>query len=518
MTSADKEGRRLNWVGGQEREPASGAYVAKVNPSTGAHAYEVADSEFLDVVHSVAAANQVIGEWQKTPARQRAAILRKIADLIDLRSERLVALEVFDLGLPINWVKTQTVPQAAQLFRAYGHMIEQEAEQHESFFRSLDLEAADKAQALTSHQAPMPKTTSASEPPTKASSGLRFQQALPEGMVGLLLPANEALYELSRKLAPALAAGCCVIAKPSHFASSTSLELARLTLEAGLPAGVFNILCGTGEKAGAALIQHPGISVLSLTGSTTTGQQVLQLTSDQFKRWQMSLSGRNPVLVFADANLQTDIAEIVSICFDFHRAVRGSRLFVQETIYQEFLDAFRAEMKSLAIGEPGRASTRLGPLANREDKLRFEAVCKQALEERGKPLLPLDRDLNLPADSRDGFYVAPQAFYDFTLCSSLQQEEIVGPFVTIASFKYQHDAIKHANTSAFGQAAYLFTSSLSKASKVASRLEAGEIYVNSRALRDHSVSSGGLKTSGLGPDSGHELLNFFRRRTQIRFN
>ncbi len=508
---------RLNWIGGEEREPAGRIYVAKFNPVTGEKAYDVTDSEFLDVVHAVAAANRSLGEWQKASAYERAAILRKLANLIVANSEHLAALDTFDLGIPLSWVKTNTMPAAVEVFEVYAQMVEVEAKRHEEFFRSVEQQEQNQNQLAPETQA--------------ENQALQFESFLPEGIVGLILPASEPLYELCRKLAPALAAGCCVIAKPSHRASTSAIEIAKLAVQAGLPPGVFNVICGRGVQAGAALVQHPGISVLSLTGRGVTGQQLLQLTSDQFKKWQMSLNGRNPVLVFADSHWRSSMAEIVSVCFDFQRAIRGSRLFVQETIYQEFIAVLRAEIEGLIVGDPLQTAVRLGPLSSEKDKLRFQAACKQAAEERGKPVLPVDRTVNhtvdhlhstgqavvRPASScSEGFFVAPQAFYDFTLCSPLQQEEVIGPFVTISSFKYQHDAIKQANTSGLGQAAYIFTSSLSKASKVASRLEAGEIYVNSRAHRDHTISWCGIKGSGLGPDGGLGLLNFFRRRTQTR--
>lgn len=477
-------GRLHNWINGERRAPISGTYLLRHDPVNGQALFEVPDSDYLDVVQCVQAANQALAKWRDQSVAARVQVLERIATEIENSGDELARLDSQALGLPLKHAREEAIPQAAEVFRYYSRLLRDD-------------------QVEGSHSG--------------ESGALRVINRLPGGLVGLFLPAAEPLLSAARKIAPALAAGCCVIAKPSKLSPTSALRLAELADTVGLPPGVLNILCGQGLNAGEALAQHPGVPVLSLTGRCETGQKLLQVTSEQFKKWQMSLGGCNSVVVFSDVDLEATIAGITRVCVDFHSPLRAARLFVQAPIYERFLEAFSNELDKIVIGDPQNPDTALGPLPSHAVKEQFQAALNLAIEEKGKPLgIPLVSD-SLAGALAGGNFVRPRAFYDFTLCSTLQSQEVCGPLVLVNSFKYQHEALKHVNNSPLGQAAFVYTPSLSKASKVATRIEASEIFVNSGPRRDPRLSLGPIKGSGLGSDGGRELLHYFSRRTQIRF-
>jgi acyl-CoA reductase-like NAD-dependent aldehyde dehydrogenase len=338
----------------------------------------------------------------------------------------------------------------------------------------------------------------------RVGDGFALQNRLPGNVSAIILPWSDPVFSLCRKLAPALAVGGPVICKPSHLSPSAALRIAELCIEAGLPPGVFNVVCGKREELGSALLEHPGVTLVSFTGTTEAGQKVYAKAAEGFKKVQLSLGGRNPVCVFNDVDLESTAQVVADIMFNFHRLMpeRGSRLFVQETIYKQFLEALKVASLKLTTG----------PLPDESARIRFLAACSQAGSEKGKALFePVE-----PA--KKGFHVSPQAFVDLTLCSTLQQEEIPGPFASIASFKYQHDAVKHANNCPMGYSAYLFMKDEEKALKVAQKVEASRVYINTRAKRVIDAETYPVKQSGFGGDGPEALLDFFSKPNFIFAN
>ena len=477
-----------NFIGGEFVKPAEGKWFVHLNPSTGQPSCEVPDSDFLDIVRAVQAANKAWATWQKVEPAARANHLKSIANLIRERSENLADLQSRDDGSSASFLIQTSLPRAAQVFEYYASvLISSEDTSNQAF-----------AESSVSH--------------------FRFRaHRLSVGVASIITPWSDSFFALASRVAPALAAGNVVIAKPSEFAPESAAAFAQLMKDSGLPSGVFNLVQGRGDRAGRAIIDHPGLSLVSFMGSTEIGREIQKGASEFLKRTHLALGARNPVLIFNDVDLDKTIKSIVDLTLRFNgpTCLRGSRVFVQDGLYDRFLERYKAEVERALKDSAGR---QWGPMIHAESKKRFEAAIDLALQEKGKLLFGgkgLPENLEVPLHG--GYFVKPTAVYDLTLCSTLQQDEIVGPFVSISSFKYQHDAIKHANNSPLGQAAYIFHPDQEKALKIAQKIEAGRVFVNSdsRRLWDPSLSFSGVKSSGLGREGGEAALGFFSRETLV---
>lgn len=469
----------LNFIGGEFIAAREGGSFAHVDPSTGAEDFRVADSGLLDVVFAVQAANKAAATWTKTPDAERAAILSGVARLIGERAELLADAQSRDQGTLLREARSWSVPRARDAFAHHARALAEDAVTPIEF------------------------------------GSIRFRHnRLPVGLVGIVTPWVDALALMAERVSAALAAGNVVILKPSEHAPRTAHLFTEILRDSGLPAGVFNLVQGRGVQAGAALVEHPGISTLAFVGSTETGRLVARVAAESLKRVHLSLGARNPVLVFASCDVARVVPLVARATLGAHprQCWRGSRLFVQDPIYKEFLAAFKTHVEALEIGPAQNESSDLGPLAHTGLAGRFEAVAAQATAEKGKWLFGGQARDGIPGTS----FVSPSATFDFTLCSTLQQDEIIGPMMTIASFKYQHDAVKHANNSPLGRAAYLFEADPEKAEKIAAKIEAGRVFVNSgEPLDDLRVPAGGVKLSGHARENSLELIKFFSRETTI---
>ena len=420
---------------------------------------EGATSGLMDVVAAIQAANKAAPDWAKRTAKERAEILEKIAARIESSSYQLAEMDERETGAPLSVTQSTSITDAAAIFRLHAKWL------------------------LSSEQL------------ARVGPGFGTYNHVPGSVSAIVTPIAEPVFSLARKLAPALAVGGPVIVKPSHLAPSSTLRIAEICIEAGLPPGVFNVLQGSREELGEALLSHPGISQVSFTGSTEAGRKVLVQASEGFKKVQASLGGRNAVCVFGDVDIEQAAQTVADVIFNFHRmpSERGSRLFVQETIYKQFLAALKEAASKLTTG----------PLSSESALRRFTAASAQAGSEKGKLLFE--------ETTNNGLQVSPQAFVDLTLCSTLQQEEVPGPFASIASFKYQHDAVKQANNSPLAQAAYIFMKDEAKALKVAQKIEASRVYINTRATRVLEAETYPVKQSGFGGDGPAALRAFFSK-------
>lgn len=476
--------RLMNYVGGTFVEPAAQKWFSHLSPSTGDRNCEVPDSEFLDVVRAIQAAHKASAGWAQLSPQERAESLNRLADRFESASEELALIQSTDQGMPVQSSKKESLPKVVETFRSYARLILNET-----------------------------------SPSAVSAKSVFYGNRMPIGVVGILTPWSDPLVSLALRVAPALAAGNSVVCKPSEHAPESAQAFAEVVDQAGLPSGVFNLVQGRGESAGRALVQHPGLSTLSFTGQTENGREILRESAEFLKKTQLFLGARNPVLVFGDIDLEKAMPQIVKNCFSFHGQTcqRGSRLFVQENVYKRFLELFEAEAGKMKIGDPASETTQMGPLVSDAHAKKFQSNVSQALAEKGKLLFGGEgAPSGLDPKLQSGFYVRPTAVYDLTLCSTLQQEEVIGPLVTIASFKYQHEAIKQANNSPFGQVAYLYMTDVSKAARVALKLEAGRVFVNAKSpLDDSRLSFGGIKNSGLGRDGAMESIRFFSRETVI---
>jgi aminomuconate-semialdehyde/2-hydroxymuconate-6-semialdehyde dehydrogenase len=454
-----------------------------VNPATGDVIAAVADSDKTDVDAAVAAASEAFPGWRRTPAEDRSNLLMRVADLIEENFDDLASLESEDSGKPVSLARRLDVPRAVKNFR---------------FFATAILHAETKCH------------------PTD-DGALNYTLRQPLGVAGLISPWNLPLYLLTWKIAPAVAAGNCCVAKPSELTPLTASQLGELVREAGIPPGVINIVHGRGVSAGRALTSHPHVPVISFTGGTKTGQDVMALAGPLFKKVSLELGGKNPNLVFADADLEEAVATSIRSSFANQGEIClcGSRIFVERTIYDEFLERFVAQTKKLKIGDPQEPETEVGALISRDHLKKVSGYIELAKEEGGEVLSGGRPPASLPERLRGGSFLEPAVIAGLDVQCRTMQEEIFGPVVTVTPFDSTEEAIAYANGSRYGLSATLWTRDLGRAHRVASAIDSGTVWVNTWLLRDLRVPFGGMKESGVGREGGFESLDFFTEAKNI---
>ena len=475
--------RILNFIDGQFRPPCSGRYLPDVDPATGQVIADIADGGPEDVDAAVAAASRSFESWHKTPAEERSRLLIRVAELIEENFDELARLESEDNGKPIALARRMDVPRAILNFR---------------FFATAILHAETRSH-MTDDRA------------------LNYTIRHPLGVAGLISPWNLPLYLLTWKIAPAIAAGNTCVAKPSELTPLTAVRLAELTVEAGIPPGVVNIVHGLGASAGRALTSHPKVPLISFTGGTKTGADVMTHAGPLFKKVSLELGGKNPNIVFADADLEQAVATSIPSSFSNQGEIClcGSRLFVERTIYDEFLDRFLAATKKLRIGDPQDPSTEVGALVSEAHLRKVEGYVELAKEEGGDILVGGKRPGNLPERVRDGYFLEPTVIAGLDCQRRVMQEEIFGPVVTVTPFDTPEEAIAYANSTRYGLSASVWTRDLQKAHRVAAAVESGTVWVNTWLLRDLRVPFGGMKESGVGREGGFDSLEFFTEAKNV---
>jgi aminomuconate-semialdehyde/2-hydroxymuconate-6-semialdehyde dehydrogenase len=469
--------RLANLIGGELVPPAGGEYLDNVDPATGHVVNEVPCSDQRDVDLAVAAADTAFPGWSRTPAAERSRYLARIADLIEARLEAFAEAESIDAGKPLGLARTLDIPRAAANFR---------------FFATAILHTA-------------------SETHTTDYSALNYTLRRPRGVVGLISPWNLPLYLLSWKIAPAIATGNTAVAKPSELTPTTATMLAEITREVGLPPGVLNIVHGLGPKAGSAIVAHPTVRAISFTGGTVTGAAIARTAAPLFKKLTLELGGKNPTLVFADADLDEHMPTIVRSAFANQGEIClcGSRILVERSIYDRFVDQFVARVRALRVGDPLLSDTDIGAVissAHRDKILGYIALAK---EEGGTIVTGGSAPAKLPARCKDGYFVEPTVVTGLAMSCRTNQEEIFGPVVTITPFESEAEAIALANQSPYGLAASVWTGTLTRAHRVAEAVQCGTIWINCWLFRDLRVPFGGMRQSGVGREGGDEALQFF---------
>lgn len=470
----------LNYINAEFVPAQDGATLAHIDPSSGLAAATLPDSDVLDVVFAIQSANKALAHAVKTASEttisDRSKMLSAIADLIEKRADDFALAQQRDLGTKVAATKKYSVPRAVAEFRHHANLL-----------------------------------TQSEDAAVSEGSSLRFTSRLPIGIVACITPASDPLGNLASRIAPALAAGNAVIVKPSRYTPETAELFARILHEVGVPPGFVSVIQGRGEQAGDTLARHPGVSTIAFVGSSETGRKINAVAAEMLKRTHLALSSRNPVLVFNGVDIPKTVSMILEACLGSHPSIsmRGSRLFIQEAIYKEFLEVLKTQIE---LKQP-----ELGPLMNQKYFAKYQELIDLASKQNGKILIggPGSQKPSKTDDS-GGFFVAPTVIFDLTNCSTLQQEEIVGPFMNATSFKYQHDALKHANTSPYGQVAYVFEADSAKAKRVAAKLEVGQVIINSgEAFADPKVVTEGLKQSGHGFVGGRSLFEFFSRKVSV---
>jgi aminomuconate-semialdehyde/2-hydroxymuconate-6-semialdehyde dehydrogenase len=475
--------RVLNFIDGEFRPPRSGRYLPDVDPATGQVIAEIPDSGAEDVDDAVAAASRAFESWRRTPADERSRLLLRVAALIEENFDELARLESEDNGKAVALSRRMDVPRAILNFR---------------FFATAILHAETRAHATDDR-------------------ALNYTLRHPLGVAGLISPWNLPLYLLSWKIAPAIAAGNCCVAKPSELTPLTADRLAVLINEAGVPPGVVNIVHGTGPSAGRALTSHPKVPLISFTGGTKTGADVMAQAGPLFKKVSLELGGKNPNIVFADADLEQAVATSIQSSFANQGQIClcGSRIFVEQTIYDDFLDRFLAGTKQLRIGDPQDAATEVGALISEAHLRKVEGYVALAKEEKGTILTGGKRPADLPERVRGGYFLEPTVIAGLDGGGRCMQEEIFGPVVTVTPFESPDEALAYANSTRYGLSASVWTRDLQKAHRVAAAIESGTVWVNTWLLRDLRVPFGGMKESGVGREGGFDSLEFFTEAKNV---
>jgi acyl-CoA reductase-like NAD-dependent aldehyde dehydrogenase len=486
----------LNFIGGEWSAPKNNKWLEHRNPASGEIDCRFPDSNIMDVASAIKSSHEAAKSWGKLPVEERALFLDAVAAIIEAEAEKLAQIQSADQGSSL-WQAQESISRGARSFRAQSRLL-----------RTMFVKAV------------------------SGERSLHFTNRQPIGLVGLITPWMDAFAAICARLAPALAAGNAVICKPSRHAPQVAASLAEILNRVSLAQakkgrGIASFIHGKGESVGQALAAHPGITTLSFTGTTDNGRQVALAAAEFLKRTHLSLGARNPMLVFAENPLEQVVEQVIESAFlQSHSPLRGSRLFIQESIYPRFLELFKEATQKLMQSEAeGHAERRLGPLPHFASAQAFHAATELALSERakllfGEELRQARATANEPTFEGRDYFVQPTALFDLTLCSTLQQQEIAGPFVTISSFKYQNDAIKQANTSQFSKLAYVFCSDVSKALRVAKQLEFSQVLLNSGSPGRGQqfvpeVNPVGQKSSGWGGEGSLALFCFFSREGVI---
>ena len=462
-----------HFIDGRHVPAADGATFDIADPVSNQVYAQAAAGGPADIDRAVAAAREAFesGPWPALAARARAKVLNKIADGIEARGERIAAMETFDTGLPITQAKGQAA-RAAENFRYFADVV---VAQHEAAF---------------------------SQP-----GQLGYVLRKPAGVAGLITPWNTPFMLESWKLAPALASGCTVVLKPAEWTPLSASLLPEIMTEAGVPDGVFNIVHGIGEDAGAALVAHPDVPLISFTGETTTGKIIMKSAADHLKGLSMELGGKSPCVIFADADLDAAIDSALFGVFSLNgeRCTAGSRILVERAVYDGVVARLADRAGRVRVGDPSNPTTEVGALVHSEHYARVLDYVAIGVKEGARLVAGGSRPVDLPA----GNYLAPTVFADVKPSMRIFQEEIFGPVVAVTPFDTEEEAIRLANGTKYGLAAYLWTSDLKRAHRVAAAVESGMTWINSHNVRDLRTPFGGVKASGLGREGGQHSIDFY---------
>lgn len=466
----------LNYIGGEFFEPVSGQYFDNYEPAVGNVYSLVADSDQRDVDNAVAAASNAFPAWAGMSVAERSKILLAIADAIEKRLDDLALAESIDNGKPVALARRMDIPRASANMR---------------FFATAALHFSGDAH-LTGNEA------------------VNYTSHSPVGVAGCISPWNLPLYLFTWKIAPALAAGCTVVAKPSELTPMTAFLFAEICREAGLPAGVLNIIQGTGAKAGQAIVEHPDIKAISFTGGTVTGKRIASIAAPMFKKLSLELGGKNPNIIFADCDFESALATSVQSSFANQGEIClcGSRIFVERSVYEKFVTAFVARTQALVIGDPMDAATDIGALVSEAHMNKVLGYIDLAKQEGGTILTG---GVPVRAEGRcsNGYFVSPAVITGLTETCRTNQEEIFGPVVSIMPFDSEEQVVAFANSTPYGLSATLWTQNLNRAHRVAAEIKSGIVWVNCWLFRDLRTPFGGMKQSGVGREGGWDALRFF---------
>jgi 5-carboxymethyl-2-hydroxymuconic-semialdehyde dehydrogenase len=473
-TPAGLPGRLDHFVAGAWSPSADGATFEVIDPVSNQTYARVAAGGAADVDRAVAAAHRAFtdGPWPGMAARPRARVLNRIADGIERLGDRIAELETFDTGLPVTQARGQAA-RAAENFRFFADVI---VAQHEDAFRT-------------------------------GTSQLGYVIRKPVGVAGLITPWNTPFMLETWKLAPSLAAGCPVVLKPAEWSPLSASLLPEIMAEAGVPDGAFNMVHGIGETAGAALVRHPLVPRISFTGETSTGKTIMAAAAPNLKGLSMELGGKSPCVVFADADLERAIDSALFGVFSLNgeRCTAGSRVLAERPVYDAFVAQLAQRAGRIRVGPPSDPATEVGALIHPDHYERVACYVRDGLSEGARLVAGGHRPPHLPV----GNYLAPTVFADVRPDMRVFREEIFGPVVCVTPFDSEADAIRLANATRYGLAAYIWTTDLRRGHRVAHAVDAGMLWLNSHNVRDLRTPFGGVKESGVGREGGQHSLDFY---------
>lgn len=465
-----------NYIGGKLVPPLSGKYLENIAPATGKVYSFIPDSDDRDVELAIQAAKAAFPTWSKADTRTRFRLLMRIADILEQYLEVFAQAESMDSGKTLKLATEVDIPRAQSNFRFFATSI--------IHFPS------------ESHYNP--------------GESINYTLRQPLGVVGCISPWNLPLYLLTWKIAPALAAGNCVVAKPSELTPMTAYLLAQACIKAGLPDGVLNIVHGYGSKAGQALVEHPSLKAISFTGGTETGRKIALTAAYQFKKISLEMGGKNPNIIFADCDFASMMATTIRSSFSNNGQIClcGSRIYVERPIYEQFRDEFVKRTQFLKVGDPKSTITDMGAIVSQQQYEKVLSYIKLAQEE-GATILTGGQAVQLSGELSGGYYIRPTILEGLDISCRTNQEEIFGPVVTITPFDTEEEVLAYANGTQYGLSTTLWTQNLSRANRMAEQLEAGIVWINCWMERDLRTPFGGVKNSGLGREGGFEVLRFF---------
>lgn len=463
-----------NYINGEFADAVSGKVIDNYEPATGAVYSVIPDSDAIDVENAYKAAKEAFPGWKNTPAEEKFRILNRIAELIEKNIEEFAAAESKDQGKPV-WLSRNEMKRAAQNFR---------------FFATAAVQFASESHAMEDR-------------------AINYTLRQPLGVVGCISPWNLPLYLFTWKIAPALAAGNCVVAKPSEFTPYTAFLLGKLCNEAGMPKGVLNILHGLGPSVGQAIVEHNSIKAISFTGGTVTGRNIAATAAPLFKKLSLELGGKNPNIIFADADLDRAVQTTLNSSFmnQGEICLCGSRVFIEHTVYEEVKNKLIAAVEALKTGNPFNEENRLGAIVS---KIHFDKVLSyiELAKDEGAKVLTGGKPIQ-PPGFENGWFILPTILEGLPVECRTNMEEIFGPVITITPFNSEEQVLSFANATNYGLAATIWTNNLTRAHKLAAQIEMGIVWINCWLLRDLRTPFGGVKHSGVGREGGWEAMRFF---------
>lgn len=465
-----------NYINGQYVNPVSDQWLDNYCPANGKVYGQLPNSSKEDVEVAYIAAKTAFSSWSNTSFEERSRILLKISERIEKNLDSLAEAESKDNGKPIWLAKAVDIPRAALNFRFFANAITQFAsESHES----------------VGHDA------------------VNYTLREPIGVVGCISPWNLPLYLFTWKIAPAIAAGNCVVAKPSEVTPMTAYLLGEICTKAGLPKGVLNIVHGLGTSTGQAIVEHPDIKAISFTGGTDTGAKIAKVAAPMFKKLSLELGGKNPNIIFADCDYGDMLMNTIRSSFGNQGQIClcGSRIFVEESIYEQFKKDFVEVVSKNKVGHPAAADTKFGALVSKSHLEKVLSYVEIAKEEGGKVVYG-GKQLTIEG-YENGYYMEPTIIEVDTDECRINQEEVFGPVVTLMPFKTEEEVLEMANKVKYGLSATLWTNDLKRTMRMTKQLQTGIVWVNTWLMRDLRTPFGGVKDSGIGREGGFEALHFF---------